>query len=339
MRLMASVSIAALIGAGLAVAASPAPGQAQVIGVGVRAAPPRLPVYPQPPVPGYGYIWTPGYWAWDDYSRDYFWVPGCWVEPPTPRLLWTPGYWAWQDGAYVFNTGYWGSHVGFYGGIDYGYGYSGYGYAGGYWNGDRFFYNRSIDNVDTGRISTVYAGPAAGRAVASRVSFNGGPGGVRARADARELAGSRETHVPATAGQLQQRHLASAMPVLRASVNHGRPPIAATQRAAVMRGAGVVGAGRTAPRHAAVARSRGGMIVRRGGGGQVAMRLRPGASSHGGLRGAEARSAGARQAPMAMARSFRGSGGFAAPRAPGFRGGGGGRGRGGGGGGRGGPHR
>ena len=34
------------------------------IGVSINVAPPELPVYEQPPVPGPGYLWTPGYWAW-----------------------------------------------------------------------------------------------------------------------------------------------------------------------------------------------------------------------------------------------------------------------------------
>src|SRR5947208_15947278 len=34
--------------------------------VSVRIGPPALPVYAQPLCPGSGYIWTPGYWAWND---------------------------------------------------------------------------------------------------------------------------------------------------------------------------------------------------------------------------------------------------------------------------------
>ena len=45
--------------------------------------------------------------------------------------------------AMIFHEGYWGPHVGFYGGIDYGFGYTGAGYAGGYWNNGAFYYNRS----------------------------------------------------------------------------------------------------------------------------------------------------------------------------------------------------
>ena len=54
------------------------------IGLSITVAPPVLPVYVQPPVPGPNYIWAPGYWAWGDY--DYYWVPGTWVLAPTPGL-------------------------------------------------------------------------------------------------------------------------------------------------------------------------------------------------------------------------------------------------------------
>jgi hypothetical protein len=38
--------------------------QAQIgIGVSIDIAPPALPVYDQPPLPGPGYLWTPGYWS------------------------------------------------------------------------------------------------------------------------------------------------------------------------------------------------------------------------------------------------------------------------------------
>jgi hypothetical protein len=53
--------------------------------------------------------------------------------PPKAGLLWTPGYWESEEGVYVFHVGYWGPHIGFYGGVNYGFGYDGIGYEGGYW--------------------------------------------------------------------------------------------------------------------------------------------------------------------------------------------------------------
>ncbi len=85
--------------------------------VSVGIAPPLIPVYEQPLAPGYGYIWTPGYWAWGD--NGYYWVDGAWVYPPYVDALWTPGYWGWGDGGYFWNAGYWGRSIGYYGGINY----------------------------------------------------------------------------------------------------------------------------------------------------------------------------------------------------------------------------
>ncbi|SRR6266566_2798723 len=46
------------------------------IRISVTFGPPALPVYDQPLCPGDGYLWAPGYWAWDDDDGDYYWVPG-----------------------------------------------------------------------------------------------------------------------------------------------------------------------------------------------------------------------------------------------------------------------
>src|ERR1700730_9557079 len=112
----------------------PAASSAKIsVGMAVRFAPPVLPVYEQPLCPGEGYIWTPGYWAYDYDDDDYYWVPGTWVLAPEVGFLWTPGYWAWVNESFIFNEGYWGPRVGFYGGIVYGFGYFGEGYEGGRW--------------------------------------------------------------------------------------------------------------------------------------------------------------------------------------------------------------
>src|ERR1700740_2113917 len=131
----------------LAILATPAASNAQIaVGVSIRVGPPALPVYVQPVCPAPGYIWTPGYWA---YGPDgYYWVPGTWVMAPAVGLLWTPGYWGWGGGGYLWPAGYWGPHVGFYGGINYGFGYGGVGFVGGAWRGGVFNYNRSVTNVN-----------------------------------------------------------------------------------------------------------------------------------------------------------------------------------------------
>jgi len=120
----------------------------------ITEPPPPLPVYEQPPCPEPGFLWTPGLWQWG--PTGYFWVPGTWVAPPGPGLLWTPGYWGLASGAYIFHAGYWGPHVGFYGGIDYGFGYVGEGYFGGRWDGDRFEYNRAVTNVNVAIVHNTY---------------------------------------------------------------------------------------------------------------------------------------------------------------------------------------
>ncbi len=200
--------------------------------VSVNIAPPLLPVYLQPPIPGPGYIWVPGYWAWDDYYGDYYWVPGCWVRPPYAGALWTPSYWAWDDGAYVYYPGYWGLTVGYYGGIDYGFGYGGIGYYGGYWNNSVFYYNKTVNNITINNITNVYTGsPPAGAVVTTgRASFTG-PNGVNHLATQAELANSRQVHTDPVAMQTRQQTLASRDASLRMSANHGMPPIAATSRA------------------------------------------------------------------------------------------------------------
>ena len=126
------------------------------VSIAIRIGPPALPVYEQPLCPAEGYIWTPGYWAYDYDYGDYYWVPGTWVLAPEPGFLWTPGYWGWGDDRFIFHEGYWGPRVGFYGGINYGFGYFGNGYEGGRWDHDRFFYNRSVNNVNVTNIHNVY---------------------------------------------------------------------------------------------------------------------------------------------------------------------------------------
>ena len=149
------------------------------VGIYVNFAPPDLPVYDQPECPGPDYIWTPGYWAWTE-DTGYYWVPGTWVMVPEPGYYWTPGYWAWGGNGFFFTPGYWGPVIGFYGGIDYGYGYFGHGYEGGRWDNGRFYYNRTVNNVNVNVIHNTYNTTVVNNTV-TRVSYNGGEGGLSAR--------------------------------------------------------------------------------------------------------------------------------------------------------------
>src|SRR5712692_7444324 len=169
------------------------------VGISISFGPPALPVYEQPYCPAEGYLWTPGYWAYH------------------------------YDG-FFFNEGYWGPHVGFYGGIPYGFGYFGEGYEGGRWDNGRFFYNRSVNNVNVTNIHNVYNTTVITNTTVNRVSYNGGTGGINARPRPEDEIAAREKHVPPVAVQTQHVQAARANPQLRASVNQGKPPVAATPK-------------------------------------------------------------------------------------------------------------
>src|SRR3974390_2614542 len=144
--------------AAVALLALPLVASAAVV-VSLAIGPPALPVYAPPPMPAAGYIWAPGYWAW-----------------------------GWAGGVYAWHAGYWGPHVGFYGGINYGFGYSGVGYHGGYWMGARFISNTTVIN----------------EAPVNRISFNGGAGGIVARPTPLEMHAAEERHVGMS--EVQQQH-------------------------------------------------------------------------------------------------------------------------------------
>lgn len=190
--------------AGLALAMPPASSAQIAVGISVHVGPPPLRVVAvQPMCPGPGYLWTPGYWAYG--PAGYYWVDGSWVMPPQAGLLWTPGYWGWGGGVYAWHAGYWGAHVGFYGGINYGFGYFGTGFVGGHWDGGHFFYNTAVWHVNTHVIRNVYVDRTVIRDVhVNRVSFNGGRGGIVARPTPEEARYQNERHFGAT--PMQARH-------------------------------------------------------------------------------------------------------------------------------------
>jgi hypothetical protein len=144
--------------------------------------------------------------------------------------------------AYAWNGGYWGLQVGFYGGVNYGYGYGGVGYQGGYWNNGAFNYNRSVNNVNVTNIHNVYNKTVINNTPLNHVSYNGGAGGIAARPTQEEEAAARQEHRPPTALQTQHVQAASTNHALLASVNQGRPAVAATSKPGELTGKGMVAA-------------------------------------------------------------------------------------------------
>jgi hypothetical protein len=245
-----SALLAATIFASPLILAVPTPASAQVaLGVSIQIAPPLLPIYVQPPMPQVGYIWTPGYWAWGQ-PQGYYWVPGTWIQPPMVGVLWTPPYWGWNNGAYVFFGGYWGPHVGYYGGVNYGYGYGGNGYDGGRWNGGNFAYNQSANNFGSVHVANSYQHSLAANN-GSNVSYVGGANGLKTEPTAEERSAANDQHIPATAAQTSHITTAASNPALAASHNNGHPAIAATSRPAELGAVGAHTQPATSAEHAA----------------------------------------------------------------------------------------
>jgi hypothetical protein len=199
--------------------------------------PPDLFDYDQPFSPGALYLWTPGYWAHSPVG--FFWVPGQWTIAPFYGALWTPPYWGFNGGRYLFHGGYWGTHVGFYGGVNYGFGYIGTGYFGGFWRDHDFYYNRAVSRVDPATVATVYShtvvyhGVTYGPGITRYTSYNGGHGGLKVRPVPTELVAARETHLPENPGQAVRRRLEANNAESYFSANQGHPRMAAFVRPAV----------------------------------------------------------------------------------------------------------
>ena len=160
------------------------------------------------------------YWAWD--GDDYYWVPGTWVESPEIGFLWTPGYWGWGGNAFFFHEGYWGPHVGYYGGINYGFGYGGHGYEGGRWENNHFYYNTSVNRINNENIHNTYNTRVEYNS-GNRVSYNGGNGGINERPSSQEETYDKERHIGPVAAQNQhvqqaRSNRSCAPPRIRASL-------------------------------------------------------------------------------------------------------------------------
>jgi hypothetical protein len=233
---------------------------APCVSLAVSQPPPALPYYQQPPAPAANSMWEPGYWAWGPVG--YYWVPGTWVPAPVVGVYWTPGYWAFAGSGWIWSPGFWGPSVGFYGGINYGFGFFGVGFVGGVWAGSTFAYNTAVTNVNTrivrnvffnrvvvrhgtivarGRVvgggTRVRSGTVVGRGTVdrhgtirgSRVAFNGGHGGISARPTAAQHAIASGKRLGSTS--VQRGHVAAAAQNRNNLVafNHGRPPVTTTR--------------------------------------------------------------------------------------------------------------
>jgi hypothetical protein len=198
------------------------------VNISVHIGPPALPVYAQPPCPADGYIWTPGYWAYGPLG--YYWVPGVWVMPPRVGVLWTPGYWGFENAVYVWHAGYWGPHVGYYGGINYGFGYAGVGFIGGVWAGPVFRYNTAVTVVNATVVRNVFVDrTVVHETVVNHYSFNG-PGGVVSLPNEAEQAAMREEHFQPTSNQASYEQLGARDRFQLASMNNGAPGTAAMDK-------------------------------------------------------------------------------------------------------------
>ncbi|MCL1655156.1 hypothetical protein BEI02_12530 [Elizabethkingia sp. HvH-WGS333] len=189
------------------------------LSVSINIAPPPIPTYAQPMPPADGYIWIPGYWAYDQYSG-YYWVPGYWTMPPSIGMLWTPGYWGFNNGLYAWHRGYWGPRVGFYGGINYGFGYFGTGFSGGMWRGNTYVYNTAVTRVNTNIHNTYIDNHYVNNT--NRISYNG-RGGVNMTPDHNDrqyMREQRNNSVP-TDDQRSHNQAARNNPDMRFERNNG----------------------------------------------------------------------------------------------------------------------
>jgi len=194
--------------------------------------PPALPTYDQPECPQDGYLWQPGYWAYSIDARGYYWVPGVWVAPPSEGLLWTPAYWSFNGFGYYYHNGYWGTSVGYYGGIYYGYGYGGHGYYGGEWQGGHYHYNTAVVRVGVNVHNTyVNRTVIVNEPTRNSSSFNG-RGGVIAKPSPQELQVERQPRVQQTPDQIRNQRAARNDKNQFASPANGNKPMnIAAQRA------------------------------------------------------------------------------------------------------------
>ena len=191
------------------------------IGVAIHAAPPPLPVYVQPPIPGDGLHVDTGLLGMGSgrllLGAGRVGAPAYGWRTLDARLLGLHGRRLWLASRLL------GSHVGFYGGVNYGFGYGGVGFAGGAWRGGAFAYNSAVMNVGEGVVHNTYIDrTVVNNTVVNRTSFNGA-GGVMARPTSFEQSAMNEHHFEPTGMQTQHFNAAANDPGQRFSANGGRP--------------------------------------------------------------------------------------------------------------------
>ena len=146
---------AAFIAAFLLVAIpAPTPPQFSVsVGATIGAPPPPLPVYAQPPLRRRTTSGTPATGAGE---RSVLLGSGNLVAGASARPVLDAGVLASLARRLRLEPSYWGSSVGFYGGVNYGFGYYGTGFVAGVWAGNNFRYNTAVANVNRTVIHNTY---------------------------------------------------------------------------------------------------------------------------------------------------------------------------------------
>jgi hypothetical protein len=71
----------------------------------VRVGPPAPIVETRVVAPGPGYVWIPGFHAWD--GRAYVWRPGRWERGPRASARWVPARWVRDRRGWYLVEGHW----------------------------------------------------------------------------------------------------------------------------------------------------------------------------------------------------------------------------------------
>jgi hypothetical protein len=102
-----TLTLAALILA--AAAAAPLPSLAATnVGLYIGAAPPA-PMVERIPAPRHGYVWAPGYWAWNGHRHT--WTSGYWVAE-RPGYVYSAPAWYQRDGGWYMEPARWNPYGG-----------------------------------------------------------------------------------------------------------------------------------------------------------------------------------------------------------------------------------